>query len=148
MRKYGMWSRTAQSRPTGFAVLYSSSAGHPLPQRAPAAPARERARYPRSKTAARRRRIVLVLFAALLIPTLIAVATGWTVAWWVVVALLPVVSVYLFVLFRTRRLLAEREINAAFCGRVPRREATLAELFTNRPAYAPDELRAVSGGRY
>jgi hypothetical protein len=56
------------------------------------------------------------MMGALAVPAAIGLATGSSAAWWVFVALLPVVCVYLAILFRTRRLMAEREMNLAFLG--------------------------------
>ena len=92
--------------------------------------------------------MLTVLLSALAVPTLVALVTGAAVAWWVVVALLPLVCAYLAVLFRTRRIMAEREINVAFFGGTERTDATLEELFPNRSGYMADELGAVSAGRY
>jgi hypothetical protein len=60
------------------------------------------------------------MMGALAVAAAIGLATGSSAAWWVFVALLPVVCVYLAVLFRTRRLMAEREMNLAFLGSVNR----------------------------
>lgn len=69
------------------------------------------------------------MFGALSAPALVAIATGSTAAWWVVVAVLPFVATYLAVLFRTRRLMAEREINLAFYGSAGGAIAGLEEVF-------------------
>jgi fatty acid desaturase len=101
-----------------------------------------------SRAAVRRRQVLAVMAVALAVPALAAVATGSTVAWWVVVALLPLVCAYLAVLFHNRRLLAEREINSAFIGSADRTEATLAELFADPFEHLderPERLRAAGG---
>lgn len=82
---------------------------------------------------------------ALAVPMLLALITGWTAAWWVVVVLLPLPSAYLAVLFRNRRLVAEREINVAFHGSSGMAEATLAELFSDPYEENPARLRAAGG---
>jgi len=89
-----------------------------------------------------------VLFVALAVPLALALLTGSTVAWWVVLALLPLTCAYLAVLFRTRRLMAEREINVAFFGGPDRVETGLEDVFTARYTQDVEELRAVSAGRY
>lgn len=69
------------------------------------------------------------LLVCLTVPLLVAVATGSSAAWWAVLAILPLVSVYTAVLYRARRLLAEKEMNAAFVGAGGRSEATIEDLF-------------------
>jgi len=149
VRNYRLWPRRAQVGASGYAVLYTSPAGQPRPLRiTPAGPAPVARSRSRARTVVRRRRVLTLLFAALAVPTLVALATGSAAAWWVVVALLPVACAYLFVLFRTRRIMAEREINVAFCGRGERTDATLEDLFPAHAQPMGDGLRAVSGGRY
>jgi hypothetical protein len=89
-----------------------------------------------------------ILFAALAISVLVALVTGAAAAWWAVVALLPLECVYLFVLFRTRRLMAEREINLAFVGPGDRNNAALEDLFSGHSSHTDEELKAVGAGRY
>jgi hypothetical protein len=74
------------------------------------------------------------MFTAISVPALVALATGSMTAWWVVVAMLPFVSTYVAVLFRTRRRMAEREINVAFYGTAGGTLAGLEEMFTARDA--------------
>ncbi len=57
-----------------------------------------------------------LVLAAIALPALVALATGSSTAWWVFVGMLPVLGVYLAVLFYARRVRAEREINVAFFG--------------------------------
>jgi len=89
--------------------------------------------------------VLTVLLGALMAPALVALATGSVAAWWVVVALLPLVCAYLAVLFRARRVMAEKEINVAFIGPVRRVPAGLEDVFSaNR---GPDQLDQVAVGR-
>jgi hypothetical protein len=83
----------------------------------------------RSQAAVRRRQVMTALLVCLAVPLLLAVVTGSSGAWWAVVVMLPLVSAYTAVLYRARRLLAEKEMNAAFQGSASRPEATLEELF-------------------
>jgi drug/metabolite transporter (DMT)-like permease len=85
-----------------------------------------------------------VLFSALAAPVLVALATGSMAAWWVVVALLPFVTTYLAVLFRTKRRIAEREINSAFYGSAGGTIIGLEEMFAGRES--PLERVSASGG--
>ena len=89
--------------------------------------------------------MLTVLLVALAIPVLLGLATGAAAAWWVAVCLLPVVCAYVAVLFRTRRLSAEREINVAFFGGPQRGEFGLDDVFAS--GYEAEELRAASAGR-
>lgn len=159
MRQYRLWPRRAQVGTNAFAVLYPAPAApsRPVPiRRAQPRPvatakfkatatARSRSRS-RARTIVRRRRVLTVLFAALVVPALVALVTGSSAAWWVVVTLLPVVCAYLFVLFRTRRLMAEREINLAF-GAGERHDAAMEDIFSGRLAPS-GELKAAGAGRY
>ena len=161
MRKYLSSSRRAPFGATGFAVLYTQGQGEPLrsvqaePVRSVMAPARRlrpvsrtaSRTASRSKIAARRRLVLSVLFVALGVPFLVAVATGSAAAWWAVLALLPLVCTYLAVLFRSRRLTAEREINVGFFGGSERGEFGLDDMFPSEYGEA-EELRAVGAGRY
>ena len=113
MREYSLWSRRASKGLNGYAALFSppldrASAVTRLP--APAVANR------RANASLRRRQVLTVMFTAISMPALVALATGSMTAWWVVVAMLPFVSTYVAVLFRTRRRMAEREINVAFYG--------------------------------
>jgi hypothetical protein len=63
---------------------------------------------------------------------LVALVTGSAAAWWVTLAVLPVVCAYVAVLFRTRRRMAEREINLAFFGSSNRAMAGLEDVFAAR----------------
>ena len=148
MRKYSLSSRPARVGSSGFAVLYASPrsvarTGAMAQGRIIAGHSRSRAR-----AAARRRRVLSVLFIALAVPLALALFTGSTAAWWVVLALLPLTCAYLAVLFRTRRLMAEREINVAFFGGPDRVETGLEDVFSARYAHEVEELPAVSAGRY
>lgn len=149
MRKYRLWPRHSQVGTNAYAVLYGRPAEPSRRLSLVGAPPRTTARSRcRAKAAVRRRRVLTVLLSALAVPALVALATGWAAAWWVVLGLLPLVCAYLAVLFRTRRLMAEREINVAFFGAADRTDATLEELFPDRFAHSGDELGAVSAGRY
>jgi Flp pilus assembly protein TadB len=79
--------------------------------------------------AARRRRVLTVMVGVVAAPALVALATGSSVAWWVLLGMLPVVLVYLAVLYRARRQRAEREFNVAFFGKSRRGAAGLEEVF-------------------
>ena len=155
VRKYRLWPWRARVGTNGYAVLYPLPARRPLPAqrsrplsvRAPQTRSAARSRS-RARAAYRRRRVLTVLFGAVTISALVALVTGAAAAWWVVVALLPLVCAYLAVLFRTRRLMAEREINVAFSGGATRTDATLEELFPGRSDHLADELGAVGSGRY
>ena len=116
--------------------LDRASAVQRLP--APAVPNR------RANASLRRRRVLTVMFTAISVPALVALATGSMTAWWVVVAMLPFVCTYMAVLFRTRRRMAEREINVAFYGSAGGTIAGLEEMFTSRDA--PLERVAAGGG--
>lgn len=157
MRNYRPWLRRDQMAPRGYAAVVSSMAARQLAEagRRPTGPGPGRVAVPtrlpvrgRSRAAVRRRQVLTVLGVALAVPALAAVATGSTVAWWVVAALLPLVCAYLAVLFHNRRLLAEREINSAFLGSAGRTDATLAELFADPFEHLderPERLRAAGG---
>lgn len=69
------------------------------------------------------------LLTCLAIPLFLAFATGSSAAWWAVLVMLPLVAAYTAVLYRARRVMAEKEINAAFLGAPDRTEASLEELF-------------------
>jgi hypothetical protein len=141
VREYSLWSRRAPKGLNGYAALFSppldrASAVQRLP--APAVPNR------RANASLRRRRVLTVMFTAISVPALVALATGSMTAWWVVVAMLPFVCTYMAVLFRTRRRMAEREINVAFYGSAGGTIAGLEEMFTSRDA--PLERVAAGGG--
>jgi Flp pilus assembly protein TadB len=155
VRQYRLRPRRAQVGTNAFAVLYAAPTGSSRtlarqPRPAPVRPAQTqrvtRSRS-RARTVARRRRVLTLLFAALVIPALVALVTGSSAAWWVVVALLPLVCAYLFVLFRTRRIMAEREINLAF-GAGDRDDTNLEDIFSGRLAHRGGELKAAGAGRY
>lgn len=148
MPKYGLWRHRAQTGTNGYAVLYPSAASTArragrVPVAVPRAVPR---RSPRAAAAARRRRALATLLVALGIPTLIALVTGSAAAWWVVVALLPVVCGYLAVMFHNRRLMAEREINMAFSGPAGRGLTGLEEMFSVPDGHGLEDLGAVSAG--
>ena len=129
MREYSLWSRRAPKGLNGYAALFSppvdrASAVTRLP--APAVASR------RANASLRRRQVLTVMFTAISVPALVALATGSMTAWWVVVAMLPFVSTYMAVLFRTRRRMAEREINVAFYGSAGGTLVGLEEMFTAR----------------
>jgi hypothetical protein len=88
----------------------------------------------RANATVRRRRVLTVMFTAVSAPALVALATGSMTAWWVVVAMLPFLSTYVAILFRTRRRMAEREINVAFYGSAGGTIVGLEEMFTTRDA--------------
>jgi hypothetical protein len=76
--------------------------------------------------------VLSFLLGALAVPVAIALATGSTAAWWVALALLPVVLAYVAVLFHARRMMAEREINLAFGGQSIRSLGDLEDIFAVR----------------
>jgi drug/metabolite transporter (DMT)-like permease len=142
VREYRLSSRRAPKGLNGYAALFPS----PLQQssvvpRLVKPSVRSR---PRANAAVRRRRVLTVLFSALAAPVLVALATGSMAAWWVVVALLPFVTTYLAVLFRTKRRIAEREINSAFYGSAGGTIIGLEEMFAGRES--PLERVSASGG--
>jgi len=100
----------------------------------------------RANAAVRRRRALGALSLALAVPVVLGALTGSAAAWWVVVALLPVVCAYLAVLFRARRVLAEREINLAFLGTAGRAEPGLEGMFSTGHGLAMEDRGAVSAG--
>lgn len=156
MPKAELWSRRAQAGSVGYATLYGVPTGpRPAAVRGPARPGQavrgparpgqaERAvgatpyRIPtpgarsRARSIARQRQVLAVLLVCLAIPALVAVATGSTAAWWVVLALLPLVCTYVAVLFRARRVQAEREFNVAFLGGSNVATMGLEEIFSAR----------------
>jgi Flp pilus assembly protein TadB len=78
---------------------------------------------------ARRRRVLTVMAGVVAAPALVALATGSSIAWWVLLGMTPVAIVYLAVLYRDRRQRAEREFNVAFFGKSRRGAAGLEEVF-------------------
>jgi hypothetical protein len=95
----------------------------------------------RADAAARRRLVMTVLLCALALPTVIAVVTGSTAAWWAVVGLLPLVCTYAAVVVRAQRRMAEKEFNVAFMGGTDLATASLEDIFSARPAPGTIELR-------
>jgi hypothetical protein len=143
VREYSLWSRRAPKGLNGYAALFPSR--QDVPKAAPrTVPPAVRAR--RANATIRRRRVLTGMFIALAVPALVALATGSMTAWWVVVAMLPFVSTYVAVLFRTRRRMAEREINVAFYGSAGGTIVGLEEMFTARDA--PLERVGAGGSRY
>lgn len=140
MREYSLWSRRAPKGLNGYAALFPSAPERP---KATARMAPPTVRSRRANATVRRRRVLTVMFTALAVPALVALATGSMTAWWVVVAMLPFVSTYVAILFRTRRRMAEREINVAFYGSAGGTIVGLEEMFTARDA--PME-RVAAGG--
>jgi hypothetical protein len=88
------------------------------------------------------------MLLTLAVPLVVALATGWAVAWWAVVALVPVMCTYVAILMRTRRVMAEREIDVAFFGPAGRAGSAsgLEEVFSGGGQYAPLERMAAGGG--
>ena len=148
MRKYQVWPGRAQAGMDGYAVLLSSRAPfkpsrpvRPL-SRAGAPVARSKAR---AGTIARQRRVLSVMLSTLAVPLVVALATGWAAAWWIVVALLPVLFTYVAILVRARRLMAEREIDVAFFGPAGRVAYGLEEVFSGASEHGPLERMAAGG---
>jgi hypothetical protein len=131
VREYSLWSRRAPKGLNGYAALFSSSLDRPKAASRTAAPA---VRSRRANATVRRRRVLTVMVTAVCVPALVALATGSMTAWWVVVAMLPFLSTYVAILFRTRRRMAEREINVAFYGSAGGTIVGLEEMFTTRDA--------------
>ena len=86
------------------------------------------------------------MLLTLAVPLVIALATGWAAAWWVVVAMLPVLGAYVAILVRARRLMAEREIDVAFFGPAGRAGSGLEDVFSGGGQYVPLERMAAGGG--
>ena len=152
MRKDQIWSRRAQAGFKGYAALYPQAAEprrkptvlsvrSQLPEPLVPAPARSGRAKARADAAARQRLVLTVLFSALFLPALVALATGSSTAWWVVLAVLPFVCAYLAVLFRARRLQAEKEFNTAFLGGARLSAAGLEDIFSARQELRGSHLR-------
>ena len=153
MRKDQLWSRRAQAGFKGYSALYPAAieprrqgpvapARGQLPTEAlVSAPMRSGRAKAKADAAARQRLVLTVLFTALVLPALTALATGSTAAWWVVLAVLPFVCAYLAVLFRARRLQAEKEFNTAFLGGARLSAAGLEDIFSARPELRGSHLR-------
>lgn len=124
----------------GYAALYPAEdrpgprGRTPSPLSPPMLSGRARAR---ANAAARRRLVMTVLVAAFAIPTLVALATGATAAWWVAVVMLPLACTYACVVVRARRVMAEKEFNVAFLGGTHLAAPGLEEIFAPRPGAAP-----------
>lgn len=138
MREYSLWSRRAPKGFNGYAALFSL----PLEPKATPRGAAPTVRARRANATVRRRRVLTVMCTAVSVSALVALATGSMTAWWVVVAMLPFVSTYVAILFRTRRRMAEREINVAFYGSAGGTIVGLEEMFTARDA----PLESVAAG--
>lgn len=149
MRKYRVLLGRAATGMDGHAVLLSTRApfkpsGPVRPLNRPGVPAaRSKAR---AGTIARQRRVLSVMLLTLVVPLVVALATGWAVAWWAVVALVPVMCAYVAILMRTRRMMAEREIDVAFFGPAGRAGSGLEDVFSGGGQYAPLERMAAGGG--
>ena len=103
----------------------------------------------RADSAARRRLVMTVLLTTLAVPALVGLATGSTAAWWLAVALLPVVCTYAAVVVRAQRLMAEKEFNVAFLGGTNLGAAGLEDIFASQPGTTgidQRERRQVSAG--
>ena len=145
MREYLGWSRRAHEG-TNAQTPSVSSQPYQLRVVPPAAMGQARAQ---ADSAARRRRVLMVMAGAVAAPALVALATGSNAAWWGLLALVPVVLAYLGVLFRTRRHMAEREFNVAFFGRGRRGAAGLEEVFSGHqdPQWDSDQWDGVGAAR-
>jgi hypothetical protein len=93
--------------------------------------------------------VLTVLLGCLALAALVGLSTGSGAAWWVVIALSPLVSGYLALLAWARRVSAEREFNLAFfagtVGAAPSFEA-LFETQARVPAYLPSGALTTGGG--
>ena len=127
MREYLVWSRRAREGPNEYAPV-PTPAVYQL-RAVPAVATPEDLTAAQGSIAARRRRALMVVVGVVAAPSLVALATGSSVAWWVLLGMLPVVLVYLAVVFRARRQRAEREFNVAFFGKSRRGAAGLEEVF-------------------
>jgi hypothetical protein len=116
---------------------------------APAAPfpgARSAARAPGqsrpSRAAARRRLVLGALVAVLAACVLAGLSTGSTVAWWCMVAVLPLACSYLALLAWVRRLEVEREFNTAFLNGagMPDHAEFFAGLASVKPVSREEEI--------
>jgi hypothetical protein len=129
-------------------MILSSGAGfrpsRPVRVLRPLAPPVVRSKA-RAGAVARQRRVLSVMLATLAVPLVVALATGWAAAWWVVVALLPVLFAYIATVVRARRLMAEREINTAFLGPYGRVAHGLEEVFAGAGEPGPLERMAAGG---
>jgi len=85
------------------------------------------------------------MLSTLAVPLVVALATGWSAAWWVVVALLPVLCAYVAILVRARRLMAEREIDVAFFGPSGRVAYGLEDVFSGPGEHGALERMAAGG---
>jgi hypothetical protein len=85
------------------------------------------------------------MLLSLAVPLVVALATGWAAAWWVVVAMLPVLGAYVAILVRARRLMAEREIDVAFFGPAGRVAHGLEDVFSGAGEHGPFERMAAGG---
>ncbi len=85
------------------------------------------------------------MLSTLAVPLVVALVTGLSPAWWVVVALLPVLCAYLAILLRARRLMAEREIDVAFFGPAGRVAYGLEDVFSGAGEHGPFERMAAGG---
>jgi hypothetical protein len=126
VREYGLWSRRAREGFDGHSG--SSSPALSPPVTAKRAETATRAR-PRPDIVTRRRHALELILAVIAVPALVALATGSSAAWWVFVGMLPVIGIYVAVVFYARRVRAEREINIAFLGSSPGPGAGLEDMF-------------------
>jgi Flp pilus assembly protein TadB len=127
VREYLGWSRRAREETTEYAPPVTA----PVYQlrAVPAVAMAEEPTAVQGSISARRRRVITVMVGAVAAPALVALATGSNIAWWVLLGMLPVVLVYLGVLYHARRQRAEREFNVAFFGKTRRGAAGLEEVF-------------------
>jgi len=127
VREYLAWSRRAREGTSEYAPPVPSPVYQLRAVPAVAAPDEQMAAQ--GGIAARRRRVLTVIVGVVAAPALVALATGSSIAWWVLLGMLPVALVYLAVLYHARRQRAEREFNVAFFGKTRRGAAGLEEVF-------------------
>jgi hypothetical protein len=144
VREYRLWSRRARGGPNHYEASLPPYKPRVVPKIVmPSAPKRARL-----DTAARRRRVLAVMVAAVAAPALVALATGSSTPWWFVLAVLPIVLAYLGFLLRARHLTAEREFNIAFFGRGRAGAAGLEEVFSARQGSQFEQVGAARASNW
>jgi hypothetical protein len=126
VRKYWLWSRCARERFDGHSGSSSPALSAQVAPKRAVPDVRAR---PRPDITTRRRHALQLILGVIAVPALVALATGYSAAWWVFVGMLPVFGIYVAVVFYARRVSAEREINVAFLGSTPGPGAGLEDMF-------------------
>jgi hypothetical protein len=132
--------RVGQRGREPFGALRALAAGVPSPGAGSAARVPGQSRP--SRAAARRRLVLGALVAVLAGCVLAGLVTGSTVAWWCMVAVLPLACGYLALLAWVRRLEVEREFNTAFLNGadMPDHAEFFAGLAGVRPVSREEEI--------